>query len=86
MIIACLRFKLSLSSNKEKTNNDESDSNLEEQLDEIEAKLARRLLRGKGKFKGILPLIYFKCNEVGHFFDQCPKNKRSDKNDKKEHK
>ena len=55
-------FKLSQSSNKEKTNNDESDSNLEEQLDEIEEKLARKLLRGKRKFKGKLPLICFKCN------------------------
>ena len=79
-------FNLSLSSNKEKTNNDENNSNLEEQLDEIEAKIARRLLRGKRKFKCQLPLICFKSNEVGHFSARCPKNNRNDKNDKKEHK
>ena len=79
-------FKLSLSSNKEKTNNDENDSNLVEKLDDIEAKNSRRLLRGKRKFKGQLPLICFKCNGIGHFFARCPKNNRSDKNDKKEHK
>ena len=55
-------FKLSLSSNKEKANNDETDSNLEEQLDEIKAQFARRLPRGKRKFKGKLPLICLKCN------------------------
>ena len=55
-------FKLSLSSNKEKANNDENDSNLEEQLDKIKAQLARRLPRDKRKFKGKLPLICFKCN------------------------
>ena len=77
-------FKLSLSSKKEKTIKDESDSNLEEELDEIEALLARRLLRGKWKFKGKLPLIYFKCNGVFHFSTRYPKNNWFDKNDKEE--
>ena len=49
-------FKLSLNSKKEKTIKDESDSNLEEELDEIEALLATRLPSGKRKFKGKLPL------------------------------
>ena len=61
-------FKLSLNSKKEKTIKDESYSNLAEEMDEIEALLARRLPRGKRKFKGKLPLIYFKCNKDFHFF------------------
>ena len=56
-------FKLSLISKKENTIKNGSDSNLEEELDEIEAVLARRLLRGKWKFKAKLPLIYFKYKE-----------------------
>ena len=77
-------FKFSLSSKKEKTIKDESDSNLEEELDEIEAVLAGRLLRGKWKFKAKLPLIYFKCKEFFIFSARYPKNSWFDKNDKEE--
>ena len=48
-----------ISSKKEKSSKDESDSNSKNDIDEIEEFLARRLLRGKGKFKGKLILIYF---------------------------
>ena len=30
--------------------------------------MARRFHRGKGKFKGKLPIICFNCNEIGHIF------------------
>lgn len=52
-------------------------------MDEPETLLARRLSRGKGKYKGKLPLICFKCNEVGHFAAKYPNRNTSDKNDKK---
>ena len=31
--------------------------------------MERRFHRGKGKFKGKLPIICFNCNEVGHLLD-----------------
>ena len=41
----------------------------------MEALLARIFHRGKGKFKGKLPIIYFNCNEVGHIAARCTQNK-----------
>ena len=38
----------------------------EDDVDQLEAFLARRFHRGKGKFKGKFPIICFNCNEVGH--------------------
>lgn len=52
-------FKTSLtigSLKKVKISKDESESELEDDMDEIEGFLTRRLLRGKGKFKRKLPL------------------------------
>ena len=44
-----------------------NDSNTdEEDVEQLEAFLARTFHRGKGKFKGKLPIICFNCNEVGH--------------------
>ena len=39
----------------------------------MEAPLARRFHRGKGRYKGKLPIIYFNCNEVGHIAARCAK-------------
>ena len=51
-----------------------SDSNTdEEDIEELEALLVRRFHRGKGKFKGKLPIICFNCNEVGHVAARCTK-------------
>ena len=51
----------------EKGNHVSSDSsNDEDDVEQLEALLARRFHRGKGKFKGKLPIICFNCNEVGH--------------------
>ena len=53
-----------------------SDSNIDEDdVDQLEALLARRFHRGKGKFKGKLPIIFFNCNEVGHIAARCTQKK-----------
>ena len=44
--------------------------------------MARIIRRGKGKYKGKLPIIYFLCNKVGHISARCPK--REDKDEKRE--
>ena len=44
-------------------------------MEQLEALLARRFLRGKGKFKGKIPIIYFNCNEVGHISTRCTQKK-----------
>ena len=50
-----------------------SDSNTnEEDVEQLEALLARRFHRGKGKFKGKLPIICIKYNEIGHIAPRCP--------------
>ena len=38
----------------------------EEDVEQLEALLARRFQKGKGKFKGNLPIICFNFNEIGH--------------------
>ena len=54
-----------------------SDSNRdEEDVEQLEALLARRFYRGKGKFKGKLPIICFNYNEVGHIATRCPHKKK----------
>ena len=50
-----------------------SDSNTnEEDVEQLEALLARRFHRGKGKFKGKLPIICFNWNAIGHIDARCP--------------
>ena len=51
-----------------------SDSDIDEDdVDQLEALLARRFHRGKGSCKGKLPIIYFNYNEVGHIATRCAK-------------
>ena len=53
-----------------------SDSDIdEEDVEQLEALLARRFHRGKSKFKGKLPIICFNCNEVGHVTSIFPEKK-----------
>ena len=53
-----------------------SNSNIdEEDVEQLEALLARRFHRGKDKFKGKLPIICFNCNEVGHIPARYPEKK-----------
>ena len=69
---------------REKGDND-FDSN-EKEKDDIEVLLARKLSRGKGKLKGKLPLICFKCKEVGHIASRCPNTRKSDKSETRDKK
>ena len=54
----------------------EEDEDLDDDLEAIETLLARRLPKGKGKYKDKVPLIFFSCEEVGHIVARCP-NKES---------
>ena len=49
-----------------------SDSDIdEEDVEQLEELLARIFHRGKGKFKGKLPIMCFNCNEVGYIVARC---------------
>lgn len=52
--------------------------------DDLEALMARRLPRVKGKYKGKLHVIYFSCNKVGHIATRCPN--RDEKDERKDNK
>jgi hypothetical protein len=70
---------------KKKITYEDSDYETDDDDDEkLEALLTRRFHRGKGKYKGKLPIICFNCNEVGHIAAQCPEKKN--KRDKFEYK
>ena len=63
---------------------DESDQNSDSDLEVIEALLARKYSRGKGKYRGKVPLIYFSCEEIGHIAARCPiKQNKDEKKDNK---
>ena len=47
----------------------------EEDIEQLEVLLTRRVHRGKGKLKGELPIICFNCNEVGHIVARCTQKK-----------
>ena len=60
-----------------------SDSDIdEEDVEQLEALLARRFHRGKGKFKGKLPMMFFNCNEVSHNVARCLEKKNNRSGDK----
>ena len=49
-----------------------SDSDIDkEDVEQLEALLKRWFHKGKGKFKGKLPIICFNCNEFGHIAARC---------------
>lgn len=82
-------FKSSLTiinTKKEKKSKEESQFESEDDLDDLEVFLGRRLSRGKSKYKGKLPLICFKCNEFGHFFAKFPNKIKIHTNDKNDFK
>ena len=54
----------------------------EEDVDQLEAFLARRFHRGKGKFKGKLPIIFLNCIEIGYINARCLENKNYKGNEK----
>lgn len=47
--------------------------------EEFEAPLARRLPRGKGKYKGKLPLKCFNCDRIGNMASNYPDKESSEK-------
>ena len=47
----------------------------EDDVDQLDALLERRFHRGRGKFRVKFPIIYFKCNEVGHIVARCTQKK-----------
>ena len=47
----------------------------------VEALLARKYSRGRGKYKGKVPLICFLCEEIGHYTTRFPKNENKDENE-----
>jgi hypothetical protein len=50
-----------------------------EEEEEVE-KIVRKMKRGTDKYKGMIPLIFFNCDGVGHFANKCPyKNKEINK-------
>ncbi|XP_042488897.1 WD repeat-containing protein 87-like [Macadamia integrifolia] len=58
------------------------DSEQKDSDDELIAYLARKLKKGRGKYKGKLPLKCFNCDGIGHFTSKCLKNdKLSDSED-----
>ena len=60
----------------EKGKNISGDSSTDEDdVDQLEALLARRFHKGKGKFRGKLPIICFNCNEGGHIVARCTQKK-----------
>ena len=63
---------------------EESEESFDSDLEVVEALLERKYYRGRGKYKGKFPLIYFSCEEIGHIVARCP-NKQS-KDEQKGHK
>ena len=57
------------------SDSDTDDEDVEQLEEQIETLLVRRFHKGKGKFKGQLPIICFNCNEVGHIAARCLEKK-----------
>lgn len=79
------KAKLSLKKKVKRSKGNQSKSEEEDSsnrnIEAIEALLARRYPKGKGKYKGKIPLICFSCEEVGHIAARCPN--KEDKDEKK---
>ena len=63
---------------------EESEESSDSDLDIVEALLARKYFRGRGKYKGKVTLIYFSCEKIAHTAARCPNKERKD--EKKSHK
>ena len=82
------KLSLKKKSNKSKANQSRSEGEIEESSDSdrgvFEALLPKKYSKGRGKYKGKIPLIFFSCEEVGHIAARCPN--RENKDEKKSHK
>ena len=56
----------------------EEEDDADENLEIIEALLAKRVSKGKGKFKGKIPWIFFSCEEVDHIVVRFPNKEDKD--------
>jgi hypothetical protein len=77
--------------NKDKSSTREAsfkaDKNTDSELDDIEAKIVRRLKKGSGKYQGKLPFKCFNCGKIGHFSSKCLHRKKDQNcDDEKKHK
>jgi hypothetical protein len=61
------------------------DKDEDSEPDEIEAKFARRLQKGSGKYQGKFPFKCFNYGKIGHFASKCP-HKKHDQNSEGEKK
>ena len=61
-----------LDSDEDETSEESSDNDLEV----VEAILARKYSKGRGKYKGKAPLIFFSCEEVGHIATKVSKQRK----------
>ena len=70
------KFSLKEPKEKKKKNlkhvSNDSDTN-EDDVEELEAFLARIFHKGKGKYNGKLPIICLNCNKFYHIASMCPK-------------
>ena len=63
---------------KGKKSDNEEEEEFDDDIESIEALLARRLPKGKGKYKGKIPLICFSCEVVCHVATRCPNKEIKD--------
>ena len=82
--------KLSLKEKWKKINENQLDSEEETEessnsdLEVVEALLAKKYSRSRGKYKGKVTLIYFLYERIGHIATRCPN--KDNKDEKKSHK
>lgn len=75
-----LSLKKKVTKSKSKNSDSEDEDGSSDDLEFIEALLARRFPKGKGKYKGKIPLIFFSCEEVGHIATRCPNREGKEEN------
>ena len=61
-----LSLKKKATKSKSKQFESEEEDSSDNDFESIEALLAKRYLKGNGKYRGKIPIIYFSCEEVGH--------------------
>ena len=59
---------------------------MDSDLEFVEALLAKKYSRSKGRYKGKIPLICFSCEEVGHIAAKCPNKENKDEKKNKKYK